>query len=54
MPRLFDLSAYSLDDLNQLIAAANKRLQGLRGKRIRSCRSSLKSLDLPSVPAMRG
>ena len=47
MPRLPDLSKYSLDDLNQLIAAANRKLQGLRGKRIKELQTELDKLGSP-------
>ena len=47
MPRLPDLSGYSLDDLNQLIAAANKKLQGLRGRRIKELQTELDKLGSP-------
>ena len=32
MPKLPDLSGYSLDDLDQLIAYANRSMQVLRGR----------------------
>ena len=44
MPKLPDLSGYSLDNLNQLIAAANKRIQELRGRRIRELEAELDRL----------
>ena len=47
MPKLPDLSNYSLDDLSQLIAAANRKLQGLRGKQIKTLQAELDKLGSP-------
>ena len=44
MPKLPDLSGYSLDNLNQLIAAANRRTQELRVRRIRELEAELDRL----------
>jgi len=44
MPKLPDLSGYSLEDLSRLIAAANRRADEMRGKRIKELQAELYKL----------
>src|SRR4051794_41125613 len=47
MPRLPDLSAYTFDQLQTLVSAANKRMDDIRGKHIKEIQAELSaSLDL--------
>jgi len=45
MPKLPDLSGYSLDDLDQLIASASKSMQAMRGRRIKELQTELDRLE---------
>ena len=44
MPKLPDLSGYSLEDLSRLIAAASRRADEMRGKRIKELQAELYKL----------
>ena len=44
MPKLPNLEGYPLDELNQLIASANKRIAELRGKRVKELQAELDRL----------
>jgi|SRR4051794_7224252 DNA-binding protein H-NS len=54
MPRLPDLAGYSLDELTQLIASANKRAEELRGKRIKELQAELDRLGGDGAASPRG
>jgi len=44
MPRLPDLSAYTFDQLQTLISAVNKKMDDIRGKRIKELQAELNKL----------
>ena len=53
MPKIPDISGYSFDDLSRLVALATKRMDEIRGKRIKELRAELDKLgggDVPSPP----
>ena len=53
MPKIPDISGYSFDDLSRLVALATKRMDEIRGKRIKELRAELDKLgggDVPSSP----
>src|SRR5690349_18452249 len=55
MPRMPDISGYSFDELSRLIALANKRMNEIRGKRIRELQVEIDKLEAgPDGSAMRG
>ena len=41
MPKLPDLSGYSFDELSRLVASATKRIEEIRGKRIKELQAEL-------------
>ena len=48
MPRLPDLSSYTFDQLQALVSAANKKMDAIRGKRIKELRAELNKLEAGS------
>ena len=53
MPKLPNLEGYSLDELNQLIASANKRMAELRGKRVKELQAELDRLGSEGARSSR-
>src|SRR4051812_25717944 len=57
MPKLPDVSGYSFDELSRLVALATKRMEEIRGKRIKELRAELDKLgggDVSSSLRHRG
>jgi hypothetical protein len=54
MPKLPDLSGYSFDDLSRLINLATKRVEEIRGKRIKELQAELGRLGADGASAPRG
>src|SRR4051812_34081505 len=53
MPKIPDISGYSFDDLSSLVALATKRMDEIRGKRIKELQAELDKLgagDVSSPP----
>ena len=53
MPKLPTLSGYSLDELNQLVALASKRIGELRGKRVKELEAELNRLGSEGARSSR-
>ena len=53
MPKLPNVGGYSLDELNQLIASANKRMAELRGKRVKELQAELDRLGSEGARSSR-
>jgi len=53
MPKLPNLEGYPLDELNQLIASANKRIAELRGKRVKELQAELDRLGSEGARSSR-
>jgi hypothetical protein len=53
MPKLPDLSGYSFDELTSLVASATKRIEEIRGKRIKELQDELGRLGADGTPARR-
>src|SRR4051812_50101257 len=53
MPKLPDVSGYSFDELSKLVASATKRIEEIRGKRIKELQAELGRLGVDGAPAPR-
>ena len=53
MPKLPDLSGYSFDELSRLVASATKRIEEIRGKRIKELQAELGRLGEDGTPVPR-
>src|SRR4051812_6029092 len=53
MPKLPDVSGYSIDELSKLVALATKRIEEIRGKRIKELQAELGRLGVDGAPAPR-
>jgi len=53
MPKLPDVSGYSFDELSRLVSLATKRMDEIRGKRIKELQAELGRLGAEGDPAPR-
>jgi len=53
MPKLPDVSGYSFDELSRLVSLATKRMDEIRGKRIKELQAELGRLGADDDPAPR-
>ncbi len=51
MPKLPDVSGYSFDELSRLVSLATKRMDEIRGKRIKELQAELDRLGAEGDPA---
>src|SRR3954470_10349125 len=53
MPKLPDVSGYSFDELSKLVSLATKRMEQIRGNRIKELHAELGRLGVDGAPAPR-
>ena len=54
MPKLPDLSGYSFEELSRLVALATRKVEEIRGKRIKELQAELGKLGARGIGGARG